>query len=80
MNTFLKSSSYLIDEEIEVDSLVVKRTLLFKYSSLEKATDYFNEENKLGQGGFGEVFRVNSPKDLPSLFRPIYSNYLSGFS
>ncbi|KAL6325682.1 hypothetical protein AAG906_023527 [Vitis piasezkii] len=43
--------------EIEVDSSVVKRSLQFKYTTLEKATDYFNEANKLGQGGFGEVFK-----------------------
>uniref|UniRef100_F6HUX8 Cysteine-rich receptor-like protein kinase 43 n=1 Tax=Vitis vinifera TaxID=29760 RepID=F6HUX8_VITVI len=48
---------FLINEEIEVDSSVVKRSLQFKYTTLEKATDYFNEANKLGQGGFGEVFK-----------------------
>lgn len=32
--------------------------LLFKYSTLEKATDCFNETNKLGHGGFGEIFKA----------------------
>ncbi|KAL2510249.1 Cysteine-rich receptor-like protein kinase 2 [Forsythia ovata] len=32
-------------------------TLNFKYSTLEKSTDYFNEANKLGQGGFGTVYK-----------------------
>lgn len=66
---------FLINEEIEVDSSVVKRSLQFKYTTLEKATDYFNEANKLGQGGFGEVFKVNSPQDFLSFFSPIYYNY-----
>lgn len=32
--------------------------LQFKFSTLEKATDCFNEANKLGSGGYGEVFKV----------------------
>ena len=75
MNIFLKSSSYLIDEEIEVDSWVTKRTLQFKYTTLEKATDCFSKENKLGQGGFGEVFKVKSPRDFQSFLPHFYYNY-----
>ncbi|RAL42916.1 hypothetical protein DM860_009698 [Cuscuta australis] len=32
-------------------------SLNFKYSTLEKATGNFNEANKLGQGGFGTVYK-----------------------
>ncbi|KAL7149135.1 hypothetical protein ABFS83_05G019300 [Erythranthe nasuta] len=32
-------------------------SLNFKYSALDKATDSFNEANKLGQGGFGTVYK-----------------------
>ncbi|KAK4391726.1 Cysteine-rich receptor-like protein kinase [Sesamum angolense] len=32
-------------------------SLNFKYSMLEKATGSFNEANKLGQGGFGTVYK-----------------------
>jgi len=39
--------------------------LNFKYSTLEKATNSFDEDNKLGQGGFGAVYKVNfSSTDL----------------
>ena len=31
---------------------------LFSFSSIEIATDYFSEVNKLGQGGFGLVYKV----------------------
>lgn len=34
------------------------QNLNFKHSTLEKATDSFNEANKLGQGGFGTVYKV----------------------
>lgn len=33
-------------------------SLNFKYSTLEKATNSFDEANKLGQGGFGTVYKV----------------------
>lgn len=35
--------------------------LNFKYSTLEKATGSFDEVNKLGQGGFGTVYKVVFP-------------------
>ncbi|XP_020217638.1 cysteine-rich receptor-like protein kinase 2 isoform X3 [Cajanus cajan] len=33
------------------------KSLNFKYSTLEKATESFHENNKLGQGGFGTVYK-----------------------
>ncbi|KAL9257884.1 Cysteine-rich receptor-like protein [Drosera capensis] len=36
-------------------------SLNFKYSTLEKATQSFAEENKLGQGGFGTVYKGTLP-------------------
>ena len=35
-------------------------SLNFKYSTLEKATGSFDDANKLGQGGFGTVYKVVS--------------------
>jgi serine/threonine protein kinase len=35
-----------------------QKSLNFKYSTLEKATESFNDNNKLGHGGFGTVYRV----------------------
>ena len=31
----------------------------FSYSKLKNATDDFNVDNKLGEGGFGPVYKVN---------------------
>lgn len=40
-------------------ALRVKRSNLnFKYEVLEKATNYFKNSNKLGQGGSGSVYKV----------------------
>ena len=33
-------------------------SLLYDLSTLRAATDNFSEENKLGQGGFGHVYKV----------------------
>jgi hypothetical protein len=32
---------------------------VFDFQHLLEATDNFSEENKLGQGGFGSVYKVN---------------------
>lgn len=33
---------------------------MFNFNVVAAATDNFSEENKLGQGGFGPVYKVNS--------------------
>jgi len=30
----------------------------FRYNDLKSATKNFSEENKLGEGGFGDVYKV----------------------
>lgn len=47
-------------------------SLNFKYSTIVKATGTFNETNKLGQGGFGTVYKVEI-----QLFRFPYEVQLS---
>jgi hypothetical protein len=32
---------------------------VFEFREVIKATDNFSEENKLGEGGFGPVYKVN---------------------
>ncbi|KAK1269116.1 Cysteine-rich receptor-like protein kinase 3 [Acorus gramineus] len=38
---------------------VNKSNLNFKYETLERATNYFDSSNKLGQGGSGSVFKAS---------------------
>jgi hypothetical protein len=40
--------------------LANKSNLCFSYENLERATDYFSDKNKLGQGGSGSVYKVSS--------------------
>lgn len=44
-------------------------SLNFKYSTLEKATRCFDEANKLGQGGFGTVYKVKSNEIMSSTLK-----------
>ncbi|KAH0858430.1 hypothetical protein HID58_086691 [Brassica napus] len=43
----------LLDE----DGITSTETLHFQFSEIEAATDKFSESNKLGHGGFGEVYK-----------------------
>ncbi|GMP30280.1 hypothetical protein CsSME_00005017 [Camellia sinensis var. sinensis] len=44
------------EQGLEIDSLATM-CLRFKYSTLQKATEDFKESHKIGQGGYGEVFK-----------------------
>jgi hypothetical protein len=52
---FLLSIGYGAEEE-EMRS---SEPLMYDLSTLRAATDNFSEENKLGEGGFGPVYKVN---------------------
>lgn len=42
------------------DDIIPLNSLQFKFKTIEAATDKFSESNMIGQGGFGEVYRVTS--------------------
>ncbi|XP_031477885.1 cysteine-rich receptor-like protein kinase 2 [Nymphaea colorata] len=44
-----------------IDLSIVAKDLMFKQSVLVKATDSFSKANKLGQGGFGDVYKGRLP-------------------
>ncbi|KAK9090377.1 hypothetical protein Sjap_023554 [Stephania japonica] len=47
-----------LDEAVEMEMAVtLHNSLKFEYSTLQKATRSFSNENKLGQGGFGMVYK-----------------------
>ena len=61
---FLHKIEWLIfklfsDDDYEADNVMnSSETLQLKYDTLLAATNNFSEENKLGQGGFGPVYKV----------------------
>lgn len=50
----------LVILEREIVSESDERFSLFKFSKIKDATDNFSRENKLGEGGFGHVYKVNA--------------------
>lgn len=44
--------------DYSVEEAVSKDLVLFKFKRLEAATSSFSATNKLGQGGFGPVYKV----------------------
>ncbi|XP_040379829.1 cysteine-rich receptor-like protein kinase 2 [Oryza brachyantha] len=46
-----------MDESSEIIRAIAASHLSFKYEELRKATDDFNQINKLGQGGYGSVYK-----------------------
>ena len=44
--------------EDDDDEMRMLESLEFNFSTLKIATDKFSNDNKLGQGGFGSVYKV----------------------
>lgn len=47
-----------------VDEIGSVESLQFDFDTIKVATDNFSEENKLGQGGFGVVYKVANGYNL----------------
>ncbi|XP_024995120.1 cysteine-rich receptor-like protein kinase 2 [Cynara cardunculus var. scolymus] len=50
-------------------------SLNFKYSMIEKATSSFDEANKLGQGGFGTVYKGVLPNGVEIAAKRLFVNH-----
>nr|CAB3457025.1 unnamed protein product [Digitaria exilis] len=45
------------EEEADLEAIAAREQRAFRYEALEAATRGFSEKNRLGQGGFGPVYR-----------------------
>jgi len=45
---------------LDVDGISTVESLQFSFGTIEAATNSFSADNKLGEGGFGEVFKVRN--------------------
>ncbi|KMT14792.1 hypothetical protein BVRB_4g075570 [Beta vulgaris subsp. vulgaris] len=54
---FKQNGGYLLQQQMSSKDGIVERTRIFTAGELEKATDNFNEDRVLGQGGQGTVYK-----------------------
>jgi len=47
------------EKKTEISQQKGRELALFTFSSIEVATDYFAPRNKLGEGGFGPVYKAS---------------------
>ncbi|GAB4828744.1 Cysteine-rich receptor-like protein kinase 43 [Ancistrocladus abbreviatus] len=57
MKTFKFRSKKGESEEIDIEKIAAREQKQFSYESLAKATDKFHPNRKLGEGGFGPVYK-----------------------
>jgi hypothetical protein len=63
------------DDEGE-EEMMIAESLQFNFDIIRVATSDFSDSNKLGQGGFGIVYRVRQHFYDPFVkYHPFYSKY-----
>ncbi|KAH0448218.1 hypothetical protein IEQ34_022018 [Dendrobium chrysotoxum] len=62
------------DENHEIIRTITKSHLSFKYEDLMKATDNFSQNNKLGQGGYGAVYKGILPDGKEIAVKRLFFN------
>lgn len=50
----------IIFVSVAKSDIMVTEALQLNFAAIEAATDKFSENNKLGAGGFGEVYKVET--------------------
>ncbi|KAF3530720.1 hypothetical protein DY000_02037981 [Brassica cretica] len=59
-----KTTSYETEPLADGDDITTAGSLQFDFKAIEAATDKFSESNKLGQGGFGQVYKGTFPSGV----------------
>ncbi|KAI3698498.1 hypothetical protein L2E82_42092 [Cichorium intybus] len=62
-------------DETKLLTIVNNSSLIFKYSTIEKATGSFDEAHKLGQGGFGIVYKGVLPDGREIAAKRLFFNH-----
>lgn len=67
------------NDAVKLAKILHDSSLNFKYATLEKATGSFDNANKLGQGGFGTVYKVVNLISSASMYHAVFSFLFNGF-
>uniref|UniRef100_M4DB23 Uncharacterized protein n=2 Tax=Brassica campestris TaxID=3711 RepID=M4DB23_BRACM len=59
-----KTTAYETEPLADGDDIATAGSLQFDFKAIEAATDKFSQENKLGQGGFGQVYKGTFPSGV----------------
>ncbi|KAL0865647.1 hypothetical protein Bca101_044765 [Brassica carinata] len=59
-----KTTAYETEPLADGDDITTAGSLQFDFKAIEAATDKFSESNKLGQGGFGQVYKGTFPSGV----------------
>lgn len=51
---------------MKTEIAAIDNVKIYKYREIRQATDDFSAENKIGEGGFGSVYKVNEKTQLLS--------------
>ena len=58
----------------ELRKITRAQCLIFDLPALQEATDNFSDNNKLGEGGYGIVYKVRlAPKNVREMFEMYYA-------
>ncbi|PWA98030.1 cysteine-rich receptor-like protein kinase 2 [Artemisia annua] len=71
----IKSKRKQASDDTKLLDIVTSSSLNFKYSMIEKATSSFGEANKLGQGGFGTVYKGVLPNGREIAAKRLFVNH-----
>uniref|UniRef100_A0A0E0E3T1 Protein kinase domain-containing protein n=1 Tax=Oryza meridionalis TaxID=40149 RepID=A0A0E0E3T1_9ORYZ len=75
-NTTLKLN---MPKNMEIVTESDERFSLFKFSKIKSATDNFSRENKLGEGGFGHVYKGRLTTNQDIAVKRLAPNSAQGF-
>nr|GMD04213.1 putative receptor-like protein kinase At4g00960 [Ipomoea batatas] len=74
----LRKFAAVVDEMSSLDDISIMESLQYNFDIIKTATDNFSDSNKLGQGGFGPVYKGKLPNGLQLAVKRLSVNSRQG--